>query len=183
MQTGWISLHRSLLEHDFWKDERFSRAHAWIDLLLNANHTDKKVFIKGQYLEIKRGQQCRSQLTLSKIWGWDRKTVKRFLKYLENEQMITQQSTQLTTVITICKYDDFQTESKQEGQQEGQQNPQQKDNRIPNRRDTNNNDNNVNNDNKRTSKKNFSDDELKTKKVKSKLSTNLNFDTWPEVID
>lgn len=106
--SGWIKLHRDMRRHWLWENEEFTRGQAWIDLLLHANHSDKKVLIKKRLIDLKRGQQARSELTLSATWGWSRGKVRRFLKQLENEQMIVQQATQLTSIITICNYSYFQ---------------------------------------------------------------------------
>lgn len=108
MTTGWIKLHRSMLEHHLWSKEPFSYAQAWIDLLLHANHKPARVCIKTTVIEVARGQQCRSELTLSKEWRWSRNKVRRFLKLLENDKMIAQHTTHLTSVISICNYESFQ---------------------------------------------------------------------------
>lgn len=65
--------------------------------------------IKGQIVELKRGQQARSEVTLSKEWKWSRGRVRRFLNQCENDGMIECKSTHLTSIITICNYDSFQS--------------------------------------------------------------------------
>ena len=101
MAQGWISLNRELINHWVW-DCEFSAGQAWVDLLLGANHKPAKLMIKGQLVEISRGQQARSELTLSKSWKWSRNKVRRFLKNLEKDGMIEVKSGHLTTVISIC---------------------------------------------------------------------------------
>jgi DNA replication protein DnaD len=130
---GWISLHRQIMENELWLSERFTKVQAWIDLLMLANHKSNTVFIRGNEVKTERGQLCWSILSLAKRWKWDRKTVNKFLQYLEKREMIHNRKTHITTIITIVKYNCYQLN--------GQQNGQQKDNR----RDTNNNDNNENN--------------------------------------
>lgn len=145
MSSGWVSIHRSITDHWIWENERFTKAQAWIDLLLNANHSDKKTMIKGRLIEVKRGQQIRSISTLSRLWKWNSRTVKGFLNALENDAMIAQQSTQLTTTITICKYNDFQENKNNSTQQNTQRTTQQSTQAVHSRLHTNNNVNNVNN--------------------------------------
>lgn len=159
MSKGWVSVHRSILDHPFWEAERFTKAQAWIDLILNANHRDRQVMIRGQMITVERGQQIRSQLTLSKLWKWDRRTVNGFLSTLNREGMISAKSTQQTTVITICNYNEFQNLEENDAQQSTQQDTQ----RLHNRLHTNNNGNNGN-------KKNNKD-------IKAKI----NFDSWPSL--
>jgi DNA-binding GntR family transcriptional regulator len=107
-QKGWIALQRTITNHWIWDSEPYSKGQAWVDLLLHANHTDAKITIKGSLINLERGQQARSQVTLSEQWKWSRDKVKRFLKLLENDGMIRQQTSQLTSIITICNYKDYQ---------------------------------------------------------------------------
>jgi hypothetical protein len=50
MKRGWICLHRQIQDHWLWEDRPFSRGQAWIDLLMLANHEDKKMIFDGIYL-------------------------------------------------------------------------------------------------------------------------------------
>ena len=102
MSTGWIKLDRQITDHWLWKDQPFSYGQAWVDLLLNANHKPAKVLIKNKLVELNRGDQARSEVTLSKEWGWSRGKVRRFLELLKNDQMIVQKAVQVTSVISIC---------------------------------------------------------------------------------
>jgi len=141
---GWISLHRSLQDHPLWKGEPFTKGQAWVDLLLYANHKPARLMIKNTLINLDRGQQARSQLTLSKEWKWSVNKVKRFLKLLETDQMLTMQTNQQTTIITICNYSSFQdspTTNESTNEEAGEK-------LTRNKRTTNNNVNNENNDNK-----------------------------------
>lgn len=105
--SGWIKIDRSIRNNWVW-DCEFSYGQAWVDLILNAAHRDGSAMIKSQVIKYKRGDQLRSELTLSTDWRWSRGKVRRFLKNLENEGMIVQQKGHLTTIISICNYDTFQ---------------------------------------------------------------------------
>lgn len=141
--AGWISLDRSITNHWLWSSEKFTKAQAWVDLLLWAAHTPHKVLMKGVLIPVARGEQIRSQVSLAKAWGWDRKTVSRFLKLLEKDQMISTRVDHLTSYISICNYDSFQSNSGSSPQPKGQVKGQQE----RTKRDTINNDNNDNNEN------------------------------------
>ena len=106
--SGWIKLHRSMRGHWLWEGEKFTKGQAWIDLLLWARHTPGTVRIRESPFYLDAGQQVRSEVTLSKTWGWSRDKVRRYLKHLENDGMIRQQKTTSTSIITICKYSDYQ---------------------------------------------------------------------------
>lgn len=144
--SGWICLHREITDHWIWQGEPYSKAQAWVDLVIHANHTNTRITIKGQHVNLKRGQQARSELTLSKTWGWSRGKVRRFLKILENESMIVQQTGHLTSVITVCNYSVYQDLNKKAVQQKEQQTVQQTVQQTDSRRYTDNNDNNDNNE-------------------------------------
>lgn len=108
MSKGWIALNREITNHWIWDSEPYSKGQAWVDLLLHTNHTEAKIYIKGTLIELERGQQARSQVTLANEWKWSRDKVKRFLKLLEKDGMIKQKTSQLTSIVTICNYKEYQ---------------------------------------------------------------------------
>ena len=151
---GWVRLYRQIEDNPLWFAEPFTRAQAWIDLILLANHTDGILVIRGNVVTIKRGQIGWSQEKLAERWRWSRGKLKRFIKYLEMIQQIEQQQCHAVTLLTIknyCKYQsDDTTDSTTDSTTDGHQTVQQT--------DTNknvNNVNNVNNDNNKYSLVNF----------------------------
>lgn len=127
MAEGWIKLHRSLQEHWLWKNEPFDKRSAFIDLLFLANFEDKKLAYKGEVITCKRGDVNLSIACLAKRWHWDRKTVRRFLKLLESDGMVSIDSTTHRTTVTLVNYDKYQlrgtTEGTTKSQQSGQPSP------------------------------------------------------------
>jgi len=115
VSVGYVKLYRALAESDLWLAEPFTKGQAWADLILNANFRDRTAYISGQQVPIKRGQLAWSEVTLSKRWGWSRGKVRRFLKLLKNDEKITQQTVQHTSLITICNYEKFQTDGTADG--------------------------------------------------------------------
>lgn len=106
---GWIKLHRKVLDSWIWQDKPFDKARAWIDLLLLAMHHDKGLLMDGDLITIQRGSFMTSIVKLSERWGWSRNKVTRYLKLLENEQMLYTKRTPKGTLITIAKYEDYQS--------------------------------------------------------------------------
>jgi hypothetical protein len=53
--TGWIKLHRIIMDHPDWLAEPFTRAQAWVDLLLLANHKVGHIRKRGILIEVQRG--------------------------------------------------------------------------------------------------------------------------------
>ena len=110
-QQGWIKLHRQILESDIWADdeqEPFDRRSAWIDLLLMANHKDKQTVFDGKAITVMRGQKITSVRKLSERWRWSVNKTYRYLKLLEDLEMIKRESDSRRTLLTIVKYGDFQ---------------------------------------------------------------------------
>lgn len=105
---GWISLYRKIRENGLWADKPFARGQAWIDLLLLANHKPGHIYIRGNRIDLERGQIGWSVQRLAVEWGWSRGKVQRFLNDLENEHQIEQQKNAISTVITIINYDAMQ---------------------------------------------------------------------------
>lgn len=105
---SWIKIDREITSHWIFNDPWKFRN--WIDLLTLVNHTEQKINIKGVILTCKRGETLCSLDTLSKRWDCDKSKVRRFLKLLESDSMIVLKSEQITTRLTICKYDTYQGE-------------------------------------------------------------------------
>jgi len=153
MQQGWISLHRSLMEHWVYEDKPFCYFGAWVDLILRANHEPKKFVVGDHIAIIERGQLFTSYRSLAERWGWGVKKIKTFLSLLEQDEMITAERTKNGTLLTLVNYGVYQdsgntkeTQKKHVGNTE--ETPRKhKGNDKETIRERNNNDNNENNEN------------------------------------
>lgn len=105
---GWIKLERSLLNHYLWQEKPFSAGQAWVDLLLLANHDDRKFIYKGEVITSGCGNVDRSITWLASRWGWSRNKTRNYLKALEGDEMLTVKATIHRTTITIENYSFFQ---------------------------------------------------------------------------
>ena len=114
---GWIKLHRCIRSNWVWNDKPFSRGQAFLDLLLMVNHEDKKIIFNGSLTEVKRGSCITSIRKLGDKWGWSNKKVKMFLDQLQSDQMITYESNTKRTLVTIEKYDLYQSKETPKEQQ------------------------------------------------------------------
>ena len=111
MSSGWIKLHRPLLEH--WVSSEPELLAVWIRLLLEANHSQSKKLFNGSLITIERGQlvfgldafSVKSKVSVGKL--------RRYLKTLEQDGMISRQITSKFSVITIACYDNHQGDDKQ----------------------------------------------------------------------
>jgi len=110
MMSGWIKIHRKIQDNIFWNIKPFSKAQAWIDLLLMMNHSDKDVIFRDSIYNIKRGQHITSELKLGKRWGWSRTKIKNFLKLLQNHEMLVLKSDNRKCIITVLNYETYQSQ-------------------------------------------------------------------------
>ena len=110
MAEGWIKLYRQIQDSDIWLygNEPFDMRSAWIDLLLLANHEDKSVIFDYKRIIVKRGQILTSVRELGNRWKWSKNRTLKYLRLLEQLQMVIKDSTNRRTLLTLVKYDDFQ---------------------------------------------------------------------------
>lgn len=105
---GYIKIYRDLWDHWVWRDKPYSMGQAWIDLIMMANHEDKKLLFDGQMITIKRGSVVTSERKLAERWGWSRSKVHRFLNLFESEKMVCVNRTNKRTTISIVNYNNYQ---------------------------------------------------------------------------
>ena len=141
MDTGFITLHRKIIENPIWKNSQLS--HLFLTLLLWSNHEEKKTLFNGKIEVIGRGQLITGRYALAGATGISPNTIKDYLNLLEKLEIITKKSTNKFTLISIVKYNDYQTKkekhtSKNTNQTPARHQPDTTNNNV-------NNDNNVNN--------------------------------------
>lgn len=108
---GWIKLHRSICDNKLWFEEPFTRAQAWIDLLILANHEQMTLYKRGIRVVVNRGEVGWAERELSERWRWSRGKLRRYLKTLEMEQQIVQQKNHTLSRIIIKNYSKYQENS------------------------------------------------------------------------
>lgn len=143
---GWVAIHRKLQEHWLWDEKPFSKGHAWIDLILMANHEEKKVVLGNELIVVKSGEFVTSEFKLMERWGWSKNKVRAFLELLQSDGMIIKKADRKKTTINIVNYKEYSTIPDEKRPQKDHK----KTTRRPQgdcERYTNNNDNNDNNDN------------------------------------
>lgn len=108
-----------MLEWEWWHDHNTSRL--FLAILLKANHKPKRW--KGMVIE--RGQLVTGRRALSDLTGLSLQSVRTSLLHLKSTNEITIKSTSKFSIITICKYDDYQRDINQTNHQINQQPNQQ----------------------------------------------------------
>lgn len=121
MSEGWIKLHRKIADHWTYDESKcFSKFEAWIDILLQVNHKEAKVFIKGNLYSVGRGQSIKSIRSWAERWGWSRSKADKFFQLLEKDNMITIKKEPHTSVVTVCNYESYQGSEATEKPQKSQ---------------------------------------------------------------
>lgn len=131
--TGFIVLHRSFLEWEWYSNINTSRL--FLHLLLLANHQD----VEWQGMIIRRGELVTSVSKLSKETGLTDKQIRVALEHLKRTGEVATKGANKYTLINIVNWRKFQDFSSEKGEQKGEQ--------KGNQRATNNNDNKYINNN------------------------------------
>ena len=108
--NGWVKTYRKIQEHWIWTSkEPYDMRSAWQYLIMNANYTENKILTNnGELLEIGRGQILVSIRNLSEKWKWSVSKVSKFLKRLEDENMVKRIGNKNGTLLTIVNYGIYQ---------------------------------------------------------------------------
>lgn len=117
---GWVSISRKMFEEDshFFGDAHLTAL--WIYIIANANWRDGELRLKRQQVYVKRGQFVTSQGQLAAAIGSSRTAVRNALSYLETSQRINQRKDGFGTIITVLKYDEYQTAAREDDQRNDQ---------------------------------------------------------------
>src|SRR5436190_15566086 len=107
MTTGWIKIHRQILDKGWFT--RPNAAHLWMYLLMKASFTEKEYVWAGENIRLMPGQFVTGRKQISKETGIHESTVERLLIFFEkNEKQIEQQKTNISRLISIVNYAQYQ---------------------------------------------------------------------------
>ncbi|WP_051910508.1 hypothetical protein [Carnobacterium pleistocenium] len=149
--SGWIALHRKLMNSDTFNRLTAIQRIIAIYLVLNANHKDNTWhdIYKDISVEIKRGQLVTSRAKIKEWFKKDNEVTERKIRTtldkLEKYGFLTKQTTNNYTLITICHYNDYQDTKKVNDQVIDHQTSSDRptsDQRVDHKQQSLNNDNN-----------------------------------------
>lgn len=103
---GWIKLHRKILDWEWYDDPKSFKL--FIHLLLSANHTEKR----WHGVSIMPGQLVFGRTELAKRLGFTEQSLRTALTRLKSTSEITIKSTNKFSVLTIIKWEDYQSDDK-----------------------------------------------------------------------
>ncbi|MBW4131663.1 DnaD domain protein [Enterococcus faecalis] len=117
---GWIKLYRTIQDHWIWENPQYLKW--WLDLILMANHQDRKILFDGELKTVKVGERITSEKKLSERWEVSRNTVRNFLDLLVKDDMIElSRSRQNGTWYKVSNYAEYQSFSEIKKQRSEQQ--------------------------------------------------------------
>jgi hypothetical protein len=106
---NWFAVDRSIWDYDLFADgEPFSRREAWLWLISEAAWRPYRRRIHRKTFDLRRGQLVASLRFLAGEWGWTLPKVQRFLGMLKDQTLIDTATDAGVSLITICKYDQYQ---------------------------------------------------------------------------
>lgn len=127
---AFVKLDRKIFNNPLWNENReYSRFEAWLDLISSALIENLKVHVKGQDIEVQRGEIAASRRFLENRWNWGSTKVTNYLSYLKKNGMITTRQTNGQTIIKLVKFEDYnksETNKQTTGKPQGNQNKELK---------------------------------------------------------
>jgi len=128
--SGWIKLHRQIMDTPEWLSEPFTKGQAWVDLLLLANHKTGFIRKRGILVAVERGHVGHSERVLAERWKWSRGKVRRFIAELINVSRISRKiatetvskNTSVSDLIYIINYEKYQSDSTNDGTENSTEN-------------------------------------------------------------
>ncbi|HGF7174147.1 hypothetical protein [Enterococcus hirae] len=118
MNLGYIKLYRKVTSSFVWTNSDMFKL--WVLCLMKASHEDRKFLFNGQEVRLKSGQFVTGAHAIAKEFNegvpsdkaiaW--RTLWRWLKRFENEELLTIQSNARYSVVTIKNWSDYQSSDK-----------------------------------------------------------------------
>ena len=115
MKSGWIKLHRRMLDNPRVTDPEWLAV--WVYLLLSATHQPRKLDFDGRMVEWRPGQFITGRLAIATATGVHESKVKRILAMMKSDQQIDQQAGVKGSMFTVRNWSKFQDNDQQNDQQ------------------------------------------------------------------
>lgn len=107
-ERGVFAVDRGIWDHDVFADETFTEREAWVWLISEAAWRPRTRNVGGKVVQLARGQLAASLRFMADRWGWEKDAVARFLARLKKSDMIATEVATGISIITVCKYDEYQ---------------------------------------------------------------------------
>ncbi|GEM_PF-6354004 len=111
LEKGWVKMHRKVLDSDIGRS--FMLLGLWMTLIRWANWTESKINWRGTPRTLGRGELLTSVKELAKYGEVDRKTVTKWINYLEKRGSIlvekSPKGSRNGLIIKVLNYDKYQS--------------------------------------------------------------------------
>jgi hypothetical protein len=108
MSGGFFVIDRGVWDHPGFASETFTELQAWFWLISSAAWEPCQVRVGRATFDLERGQCAFAMRFLATKWRWSEPRVRRFLKRRASDAQVLVLATREATLITICKYNDYQ---------------------------------------------------------------------------
>lgn len=106
--TSYIKLFRKILKSPIWDNEKALKI--WIWCLLKATHTERKQLVGQQVVDLEKGQFIFGRKKASEELKMTESTIYKYIKLLEELEMLTVNSNNKFSVVSIAKWENYQVE-------------------------------------------------------------------------
>ena len=106
--TSYIKLFRKILNSPIWENEKALKV--WIWCLLKATHKERDQLVGKQLVHLKKGQFVTGRKSASNDLGINDRTIYDYLKLLKKLNMISINSNNKFSIISVEKWEDYQIE-------------------------------------------------------------------------
>jgi hypothetical protein len=125
--SGTVNISRTIWDDTAFKKQPFTEREAFMWLVMEASWKPRERRVGNAVVTLERGQLASSIRFMAEAWDWQKSTVDRFLKRLENRDMIGTASGTGITIITVCKYNEYQNAPSDSGTPDNSKAGQQRD--------------------------------------------------------
>jgi hypothetical protein len=103
-----FAVDRRVFDHPMFAREPFTEREAWVWLIAEAAWRPCRKRTGSAIISLARGELSHSIRFMAEAWQWHRARVERFLGRLKTETMVRTRVETGVTVISICKYAEYQ---------------------------------------------------------------------------
>ncbi len=111
MSSGWVKLHRKILDNDIFKNDKLFRVFMY--LLLKASHSERDQLIGDSIVSLKAGQWATGRKAISRDTGLTEQNVRTAISKLEKLGILTIKVTVKYSIFSISNWDSYQQDNQQ----------------------------------------------------------------------
>ena len=111
MSTGWVKLHRKILDNAIFKNDKLFRVFMY--LLLKASHSERDQLIGDSIVRLNVGQWATGRNAISRDTGLTEQNVRTAISKLEKLDILTIKVTVKYSIFSISNWDSYQQDNQQ----------------------------------------------------------------------